>query len=114
MGKEGKNDPAKLFHLFNKFSPGIDNWAVCDGLGMQFLRSVVKTHQEEIFVLAETLNKSQNFWERRRSLVMVEWYTRISELHSRIERLVKNLELDKEYYVKKALIWIRKNFAKGK
>lgn len=114
MEKEGKNNPAMLFNLFTQFSKGIDNWAVCDGLGMQFLRSVVKTHQEEIFGLAEKLNKSDNFWERRLSLVMVEWYTRISELHPRIDQLAKNLEQDKEYYVKKAVVWIRKNFAKGK
>lgn len=43
MEKMGKKDPEKLLKLFRKFSSGIDNWAVCDGLGMQFLRGIVKT-----------------------------------------------------------------------
>jgi 3-methyladenine DNA glycosylase AlkD len=46
--------------------------------------------------------------------VMVEWYTRLSEHHSQIKRLVKNLENDDEYYVKKAVQWINRNFKKGK
>ena len=81
---------------------------------MQFLRGVVKTHEDEIFSLAERLNHSKDPWQRRLSLVMVEWYTRIPSTHSNIRRLVKNLEGDKEYYVKKAIVWINKNFEKGK
>jgi len=110
----GKTDPEKVLKLFSKFSRGIDNWAVCDGLGMQFLRGIVKTHPEEIFKLAEKLNHSKNPWQRRLSLVMVEWYTRKGEYHNNIKKLVKQLEEDDEYYVKKAVVWIKKNFSKGK
>jgi 3-methyladenine DNA glycosylase AlkD len=112
--KTGKTDPARLLKLFRKFSKQIDNWAVCDGLGMQFLRGIAKTHQNEIFQLAEKLNKSKDPWQRRLSLVMVEWYTRIPSTHGEIRKLVKNLEGDKEYYVKKAIVWIKRNFKKGK
>lgn len=114
LEKTGKTDPARLFKLFNRFSKEIDNWAVCDGLGMQFLRGIVKTHQQEIFALARKLNHSKDPWQRRLSLVMVEWYTRHADAHKEIKELVKTLENDKEYYVKKAVVWIRKNFAKGK
>jgi 3-methyladenine DNA glycosylase AlkD len=114
LEKAGKTDPDRLFKLFKQFSGEIDNWAVCDGLGMQFLRSIVKTHQDEIFELAGKLNHSKDPWQRRLSLVMVEWYTRIPGTHPEIKKLVKNLEDDKEYYVKKAIVWINKNFKKGK
>ena len=114
LEKTGKTDPDRLFKLFKQFSGEIDNWAVCDGLGMQFLRSIVKTHKDEIFELAGKLNHSKDPWQRRLSLVMVEWYTRIPETHPEIKKLVKNLEDDKEYYVKKAIAWINKNFKKGK
>src|SRR5262249_18357098 len=50
--KVGKTDPIKVLKLSKEFSKQIDNWAVCDGLGMQFLRGIVKTHQKEIFDLA--------------------------------------------------------------
>lgn len=114
LEKTGKTDPGRLLKLFNKFSKQIDNWAVCDGLGMQFLRGIVKTHQQEIFDLANEFNHSKDPWQRRLSLVMVEWYTRLPGTHSEIKKLVKNLEGDKEYYVKKAIVWINRNFKKGK
>ena len=110
----GKTDALRTFKLFKQFSKEIDNWAVCDGLGMQFLRGVVKTHQKEIFDLAAKLNHSKDPWQRRLSLVMVEWYTRNEEAHKEIIELVKNLEDDKEYYVKKAVLWIKRNFKKEK
>lgn len=112
--KMGKKDPARLLKLIQHFADGIDNWAVCDAVGMQGIRSIVKTHREEIFALAAKYNKSPNFWKRRLSLVMVEWYTRQSSEHAAIKKLVKAVEKDEEYYVKKAVDWIRRNLAKGK
>jgi 3-methyladenine DNA glycosylase AlkD len=112
--KVGKNDPTHVLALFKQFSKQIDNWAVCDGLGMQFLRGIVKTHQKEIFDVASKLNRSRDPWQRRLSLVMVEWYTRKGEAQKEIKGLVKNLENDNEYYVKKAVVWINRNFKKGK
>jgi 3-methyladenine DNA glycosylase AlkD len=112
--KTGKNDPAKVLRLFKSFSKQIDNWAVCDGLGMQFLRGIIKTHREEVFNLAKKMNHSKDPWQRRLSLVMLEWYTRDSSAHKEIKELVANLEGDKEYYVKKAIVWINRNFKKGK
>lgn len=114
LEKNGKTDPVRLLKLFKQFSKAIDNWAVCDGLGMQFLRGIVKTHRDEIFELAGKLNHSKDPWQRRLSLVMVEWYTRHGENHKEIKVLVKNLGTDKEYYVKKAVVWINRNFKKGK
>jgi 3-methyladenine DNA glycosylase AlkD len=112
--KKGKTDPDKVLNLLRRFSKSIDNWAVCDGLGMQFVRGVIKVYPEKIFSLANEYSNSTNFWERRLSLVMVEWYTRLPEFHPQIKALVRHLENDKEYYVKKAVVWIKKNFAKGK
>jgi 3-methyladenine DNA glycosylase AlkD len=112
--KTGKQDPKLVLKLFKEFSKTVDNWAVCDGLGMQFLRGIVKTHAGDIFAIAKKFNKSKNPWQRRLSLVMVEWYTRKKEYMPEIKRLVKALENDKEYYVKKAVVWINRNFKKGK
>ena len=112
--KKGKNDPDRVFKLFKEFSKSIDNWAVCDGLGMQFLSGIRKTHADEIFSLAKKYSRSKNSWQRRLSLVMVEWYTRQNERMPEIKNLVKLLENDQEYYVKKAIVWIKRNFAKGK
>lgn len=114
LERTGKTDPKRLLELLKQFSKTVDNWAVCDGLGMQFLRGIVKTHQKEIFDLAKKFNHSKDPWQRRLSLVMVEWYTRKGERHMEIKQLVTHLEGDKDYYVKKAVVWINKNFKKGK
>jgi 3-methyladenine DNA glycosylase AlkD len=110
----GKKDPAKLLKLLQRFANGIDNWAVCDAIGMQMVRSIVKTHRDEIFAIAKKYNSSPDPWKRRLSLVLVEWYTRIPEEHAEINKLMKALEKDEEYYVKKAVQWLKRNLAKKK
>lgn len=114
LGKIAKKDSKQSLKLIQLFAKNIGNWAVCDAMGMQGLKPILKTHQKEIFALAWKYNSSKDFWQRRLSLVLVEWYTRIKELHPEIKKLVKNLENDEEYYVKKAVVWINKNFTKGK
>ncbi|HRX95003.1 MAG TPA: DNA alkylation repair protein, partial [Chitinophagaceae bacterium] len=59
-------------------------------------------------------SRSKNLWQRRLSLVMVEWYTRKKEHIPEIKELVASLENDKEYYVKKAVSWLKRNFEKKK
>ena len=110
----GHKDVNQTLSLVKKFSKAIDNWAVCDGLGMQALRGVRKANAEFIFELAEDYSKSKDLWQRRLSLVMVEWYTRDSAYHPRIKNLMKALEKDEEYYVKKAIQWLSRNLKKGK
>ncbi len=114
LGHIAKKDPSLSIRLVGSFSMQIKNWAECDCLGMQSLKPVVKTHHKEIFALARKLNGAVNFWQRRLSLVLVEWYTRDKVFHPQINQLVKALEDDEEYYVKKAIVWIKKNFKKGK
>jgi 3-methyladenine DNA glycosylase AlkD len=114
LGKIAKKDPEQSIKITELFAKNIGNWAICDTIGMQALKPIVKTHQKEIFALAWKYNSSKDFWQRRLSLVLVEWYTREKELHPEIKKLIKNLENDEEYYVKKAIIWINKNLTKGK
>jgi 3-methyladenine DNA glycosylase AlkD len=109
-----KKDPEQTLKLIQLFAKDIGNWAICDAMGMQALNQLRKTHAVQIFALAKKYNHSKDFWQRRLSLVMVEWYTRMPEHHSGIKALMKELENDNEYYVKKAIVWIKKNFAKGK
>lgn len=114
LGRIAKNDPEQSLQLIQTFSKNIGNWAICDAMGMQGLKPILKTHQKRIFALAWKYNSSKDFWQRRLSLVLVEWYTRIPEHHNEIKKLVKNLEDDEEYYVKKAIIWIKRNLEMGK
>ena len=114
LGKIAKKDPERSLQLFKQFAANINNWVVCDALGMQALKPLVNSHQEVIFRMAKVFNCSKDPWQRRLSLVMVEWYTRKKEHHQQIKQLVKALENDEEYYVKKAIVWINRNFEKKK
>ena len=114
LGKIAKKDPERSLQITQIFAKNIGNWAVCDAMGMQGLKPILKTHQKEIFALAWKYNSSKDFWQRRLSLVLVEWYTRDKNCYAEIKQLVKELENDEEYYVKKAIVWINKNFLKGK
>jgi 3-methyladenine DNA glycosylase AlkD len=109
-----KKDPEKTLSLIKIYSAYIQDWAICDTLGMQSCKNIFKSHQKEIFVLATRLNKSSNFWQRRLSLVLVEWYTRDKRLHKEINELVERLENDETYYVQKAVSWIKRNMKKGR
>jgi 3-methyladenine DNA glycosylase AlkD len=109
-----KKDPLLSLKLVADFSKDISNWAVCDVVGMQSLKPVAKKIQKEIFDLSAKLVKSKNLWERRLSLVMIEVFTKDRSLHTEIKRRVKMLENDEEYYVKKAVVWIKRNFEKGR
>lgn len=109
-----KKDPSLSLKLIGSFSKDISNWAVCDAIGMQSLKPVAKKIQKEIFDLSARLVKSKNLWERRLSLVIIEVFTKDNALQAEIVRRVKLLENDEEYYVKKAVVWIKTNFEKGR
>jgi 3-methyladenine DNA glycosylase AlkD len=107
-----RKDAALALQLVGEFSKDIADWAVCDAIGMQSLKPVAKRIQPEIFALSAKLLKSKNPWERRLSLVLLEVFTKEKFLQPEIMRRVKLLENDKEYYVKKAVEWIKRNFEK--
>jgi len=109
-----KKDPLLSLKLVAGFSKDISDWAVCDTLGMQSLKPVAKKIQDQIFELSAKLIKSKNLWERRLSLVIIEVFTKDKSLHPEIIKRVKMLENDEEYYVKKAVVWIKRNFEKGR
>ena len=109
-----RKDPEQAIKMVGRFSKKITNWAVCDTLGMQSLKPVAKKMQKEIFLMSERLSISKDPWQRRLSLVLIEIYTRDKNLHPEIIKRIKSLEKDSEYYVKKAVDWIRRNLKKGK
>lgn len=108
LGKMAKKNPDDALQLTSLFSKDIDNWALCDTIGMQSLKPIVKTHQQEIFKLSNVLIHSNFMWQRRLALVLVEWYTRNKHHHPTIQLLINQVAKDNEYYVKKAIVWLEK------
>jgi len=112
LGLISKKDPDLALKLVTVFSKEISDWAVCDAIGMQSLKPVAKAKQKEIFALSSRLLVSKNLWERRLSLVIIEVFTKDRSLHKEILKRVNALENDEEYYVKKAVNWLKRNFMK--
>ena len=112
INQVAKNDPGEAIAAVEKFSEDIIDWAVCDTLGMQSLKPIAKSHTNNIIFLAKKLSCSENFWQRRLSLVLVEVFAKDPETHSIINALLKPLENDKEYYVKKAIVWLKSSMSK--
>jgi 3-methyladenine DNA glycosylase AlkD len=109
-----KKDPELSLKFVAGFSKDISDWAVCDTIGMQSLKPVAKKMQKEIFALSAKLIRSKNLWERRLSLVILEVFTKDKTLQPEILKRIKVLENDEEYYVRKAVVWIKRNFEKGR
>lgn len=109
-----RKDHGKALRFVKKFSKGVSNWAVCDTLGMQSLKPIAKKIQQEIFDLSKELMQSSNYWQRRLSLVLIEVFTKDKLLHPEIEKRAIAFEKDEEYYVRKAVVWIKRNLKKGR
>lgn len=109
-----KKDPLLSLELVRSFTKDISDWAVCDTIGMQSLKPIANKIQKETFSLSAKLAKSKHLWERRLSLVIIEVYTKDRTLQPEIMKRVKMLENDDEYYVRKAVEWIKRNLKKGK
>ncbi|NJM25842.1 MAG: DNA alkylation repair protein [Bacteroidia bacterium] len=114
LEKVGRHDPARIIRLVTRWSAQIDNWAVCDALGMQGIKGIVKTHRPQIFNLSASMLTSRNPWRRRLALVLIQYYTRDAKAKPAIMKHLRALEHDDEYYVQKAVAWIKRNFAKGR
>ncbi len=101
-----RQDPEKAIALVKNYAEGIDNWAICDTLGMQSLKSINKKFAKEVFGLAHELSVAEDFWKRRLSLVLVEDFAKQKAFHPAINKLIDKQRGDKTYYIKKAVVWL--------
>ncbi len=108
LGKVCKKDPGKTLQLIETFSKEVTDWAVCDTLAMQGVRGIAKIKQKEILEISKKLIKSKNFWKRRFAIVLLINFTKDKTLAKEIKDIIKNVESDKEHYVKKAVEWIKR------
>ncbi len=110
LGKICKKDPNKTLKLIESFLNDISNWAVCDTLATQGIRAIAKIKKKEIFELSKKLIKSKNPWKRRFAIVLLLNFKKDISSRKEIEKILKQAENDEEYYVKKAIDWIKRSF----
>lgn len=112
LGKICKKNPEKTLKFIKKFSKDISDWAVCDTLAGQGIRKIVIIKQKEIFEISKKLIKSKNLWQRRFALVLLVNFAKHKNFKREIVEILKKVENDKEYYVKKAIVWLKKELKK--
>lgn len=112
LNKFCKKQPLTAIEFVEKFSSDIDNWALCDSIGMQSLKPINLKFQKEIFALSKRLSASENFWQRRLSLVLLEDFCKQKELHDEIKKRIALRKNDPEYYMKKAVLWLEASLNK--
>ena len=108
LGKICRKDTERTLRLIKKFVNDIEDWAVCDTLATQGIRTIVKIKQKEIFELSKEMVESKSLWKRRFGVVLLINFKREKALKKEIKKIIKKVENDKEYYVKKAVDWLKR------
>ncbi len=109
LGRICKKDPDRSMELLRKFVNSITNWAECDTLATQGVRKIAKSRQNELLQLSRELINSPNPWKRRFALVLLLNFKKDAELMNAIKEIIEQAEGDKEYYVKKAVEWLKRS-----
>lgn len=108
LGKICQGAPEQTVALLSKYSGEVSDWAICDTLGTQGIRGIVKSSQEEILNLAQKFVQSELMWQRRLGIVLLINYAKEDNLKKRIQKTIRPLEKDNEHYIKKAMVWIQR------
>ena len=105
------------WHLLDEWIDGIDNWALCDGLGI--LRVNMIDHDRKKLDILLEWTKSPNMWRRRSAAVSLLKLKRLNSTLTikNIEPVIKSLLYDtkgyndkKEFFIQKAIGWLLRSY----
>lgn len=85
----------------------VDNWGYCDALSRIYTK-ILETIPDKVLKQLEQWNKSNNFWDRRQSLISLLYFSRTKKVFLPFDRLIRLIDSrisDNEYYVQKAVGW---------
>lgn len=111
LGKICMRDPERSLALVSKFSNEISDWAICDTIGTQGIRGIVKSRRREVFDLARRFVQSDVMWQRRLGIVLLTNYAKEDSFKKEIKEIIHPLEQDNEHYIKKAKTWIERKLS---
>lgn len=113
LAKISDKNSKKTLKFIEKLSGRISDWAVCDTLGSQSIKKINISNQKEIYNLAEKLIASKNLWKRRLGIVFLIELNKKGFDSAKIKELAQKLKNDNEYYVKKAMLWLKNELNKN-
>ena len=106
LGFNCRMDPEGSIDLLKRFSPDVDNWAICDTLCSEGIRPITKRNSEMVIGLAQSFLESDLMWIRRMGVVLLIHYAKIPGRKDEIRTMIEPLKSEKEHYIKKAILWI--------
>jgi 3-methyladenine DNA glycosylase AlkD len=112
IGKNAAKNSSEALQLIKALANELSDWAVCDTLGMEGTRPLLKKLGPEIWALALQKLAEPGEWQRRFGLVLLTHFVASPSHRPEIERLLAALDGDKRHYVKKAVAWVRRDLAK--
>ena len=86
----------------------IDNWAICDTISTEIVAKIIIKYPDEMQNLL-TWTKSRSVWLKRAAIVaIIKSKSRIENWEVVSDRVLFDLENEKEDIVKKAIKWLKK------
>ena len=99
--------------LLIEFSTDVTDWAVCDTLAVQSVKSIAAKHEDKVIAVAGELLKSSGMWQRRLGIVLLTRYAKVTSKHEALLAMLSPLRSEKEHYIKKAIAWFDRDLAKS-
>ena len=114
LGLAARESPERTIALLMEFSTNISDWAVCDTLGLQSVKTITAKQENKIIDAAQELLKSPVMWQRRLGIVLLTHYANVPAKQQAILAMLSPLRTETEHYIKKAIAWIDRDLAKSK
>lgn len=106
------SEAEKILNLVDSFKNGISNWAICDALGMQAIKKSFRKVPEKTYDMALKYLEADSYWTIRLGLVYLTHFVRKGQRLREIRMLTDPLAKHEEYYVRKAVVWVKSMLAK--
>ncbi len=97
----------EMWPVIVRWQDQIDDWGLCDALAKVYTK-ILEVEEAAVYGQLKAWNTSEDLWKRRQSVVSLLYYSRTKKRFlsfGDIEKLIRPLLTDKEYYVQKGVGW---------
>lgn len=112
LEKFGPKHPEICLNFISYALPGLNNWSICDSLGIYAVEPLLFLDPQLVLPLSKTCIKSDELWTRRFGVVILRGYRKI-KITPEVFALLDKVMVDEEKDVKKAVSWILRMVTKS-
>jgi len=89
------------------FDKDINNWALCDTMATDVIAPLIEIQPSYISQIMDWID-SENRWKRRAAIVSIIKAKGLNDKKEITNKILERLKYDNDYFVKKALDWLRR------